>query len=103
MRTRRRPQIVALAYDKRGRLLSVGKNSYTRTHPVQAKYARMAGKPAAIFLHAEIAALLRARTEVVYKLVIKRFDSKVNPVLAAPCPICQLAIRDWGVKIVEHT
>lgn len=103
MRIRKRPTVTAYAYDRKGRLLSVGVNSYIRTHPLQARYALLAGKPDAIYIHAEIAALLRARTNVVHRIVVKRFNSKGIPVLAAPCPICQLALRDWGVQIVEHT
>ena len=98
----RRYEITALAYDKRGRLLSVGRNSYTRTHPLQAKYGRRAGKPNAIYLHAELSALLKAR-EQVHKLVVLRYDKDGNPALAKPCPACQLAIREFGVKNVEYT
>lgn len=95
-------KITALAYDKRGRLLSVGTNSYIRTHPLQAKYGMKAGKPAAVYLHAELHALLKAR-EQVHKLVIVRFHKNGQPALAKPCPACQLAIKDFKVKVVEHT
>lgn len=101
-RRRKRYQITAYAYDKRGRLLSVGHNSYVHTHPLQAEYARRAGRPQAIFLHAELAALLRARRPV-HRLVVKRFNSDGQPELAKPCSICQFAISDWNVQQVEHT
>lgn len=99
---RKRPKLTALAYDKRGRLLSVGTNSYIRTHPLQAKYSRKAGKPDAIYIHAELAALLKARGKV-HKLVVVRYGKKGQPLLAKPCAACQLAINDWNVEIVEHT
>ena len=98
----RKYEITALAYDKRGKLLSVGRNSYTKTHPLQAQLGRRAGKPNAIYLHAELAALLKAR-EQVRKLVVLRYDKEGKPVLAKPCPACQLAIKQFGVKHVEHT
>lgn len=98
----RRYNITALAYDKKGRLVSVGKNSYTKTHPLQARYAKLADKPHSVYLHAEIAALIRAR-EQVHKLVVTRFDSKGRAVNAKPCAACQLALRDFGVKHIEHT
>lgn len=94
--------ITALAYDKRGRLLSIGRNSYVKTHPIQARYAKLGGKPEAIYLHAEIASLIRARGEV-YRMVITRFDSKGLPVLAKPCSACLAALDDYGVEKVEHT
>lgn len=95
-------QITALAYDKRGRLLSIGRNSYTKTHRLQAHYASKVGRPAAIYLHAELSALLKARGRV-HKLVVLRYGKKGQPLLAKPCAACQLAIHDFNVKIVEHT
>lgn len=94
--------ITAFAYNKKGRLLSIGRNSYIRTHPLQGKYARKVGRPCAIYLHAEMDALIKAR-EPVHKLVIVRFTKDGKPANAKPCSICQLAIRDFNVKIVEHT
>ena len=98
----RKYDITALAYDKRGKLLAVGKNSYVRTHPLQAKFSKKANKPDAIYLHAETAALLKARAQV-HKLVVLRYDKQGNPTLAKPCAACQLAIKHFGVKYVEHT
>lgn len=95
-------EITALAYDRRGRLLSVGRNSYVRTHPLQAKYSRQAGRPQAVYLHAELAALVKARAPV-HRLVIMRYHINGQPALAKPCPACQLAIKEFNVKIVEHT
>ena len=100
---RKRPLVVAHTYDKKGRLLSRAANSYTQSHPVQAKYAARAGKPHAIYLHAEIAALLRAGQTPVFKLTVERYYADGRPALAKPCPICELAIKDWGVKHVEYT
>ena len=98
----RKYEITALAYDKRGKLLSVGQNSYTKTHPLQAKLGRKSGKPNAIYLHAELAALLKSK-EQVHKLVVVRYDKDGKPALAKPCPSCQLAIKQFQVKQVEYT
>ena len=95
--------IVAHAYDKRGRLIARASNSYSQTHPIQAKYAKMAGKPLSIFLHAEIACLLRTGTKMVHRLTVERYNKKGEPVLAKPCSICELAIKDWDVRVVEYT
>lgn len=95
-------EITAHAYDKRGRLLAVGRNSYTKTHPLQASYARRVGKPDASYLHAEFAALLRAR-QPVYKLVVRRENKDGSTGNSKPCPICAAFIADQGVVVVEHT
>lgn len=78
-------------------------NSYTQTHPLQAKYAREVNQPEKIYLHAEIACLLRAGTKPIHKLVIERYWKDGSPALAKPCPICKKAIEDWGIKIIEYT
>lgn len=101
-RKRKYQDITALAYDKKGRLLAVGRNSYTRTHPLQAKYSARAGKPLAIYLHAELNALIKAGRKI-HRLVVMRYNKDGSPALAKPCKACQLAIKDFGVRYVEHT
>lgn len=98
----KRFEITALAYDKRGKLLAVGRNSYIKTHRLQAYYAKKSGRPAAIFLHAELAALLKAR-QPVHRLVVMRYNKDGTTANAKPCAACQLAIKDFGVKHVQHT
>ena len=39
-----RQNITAVIYDKRGRVLSIGKNQYLKTHPLQAKHAHAVGQ-----------------------------------------------------------
>jgi tRNA(Arg) A34 adenosine deaminase TadA len=94
--------ITAQVYDRRGRLLSTGQNSYSKTHPRQAALAAKVGRPLRIFLHAEISALVRCRGEA-YKIRITRLDAQGNPRLAKPCPICELAIKEAGIRVVEYT
>lgn len=95
--------VLATCYDKRGRVLARRANSYGKTHPVQAHFARLAGQPDRQFLHAEIHALLAAGERPVYRIHIERYNSKGEPVLAAPCGVCQLALKSYGVKKVTHT
>lgn len=99
----KKPHITAFAYDKRGRLISVGTNSYIKTHPLQAKFAKRAGMPEKIFLHAEVAALLKAGKQEVHRLEVVRLNRKGEPLLAKPCASCRLVIKEYGVKEVTHT
>jgi deoxycytidylate deaminase len=55
------------------------------------------------YLHAEVAAIIRSKGRDIHKIKIERYDSEGNPKLAAPCPVCQLAIKMAGIKFVEHT
>lgn len=99
----KRPSLTAIIYDRKGNILSIGKNSYVKTHPLQAAYARKVGCPDRIYLHAEIAALIRARSNKPYRIVVFRYGAGGEPRNARPCVICQRAIKDFGIKVVEYT
>lgn len=69
---------------------------------MQARYARNAGRRHQIYLHAEIAALVRCRKDP-YALYVARVDARLRPAMARPCPICMEAIRKAGVKEIYFT
>ena len=98
-----RQDITAFAYDKRGRLLAVGQNSYVKTHRLQAYYGRKAGRPGRIFLHAELDALIKgSKRGTIHKLfVMRKGANRYLP--CKPCPSCMLAINDYNVKVLEYT
>ena len=99
-----RPNVTAIIRDKKGRVLSVGKNSYFKTHPLQAKFAKAAGEPAKIYLHAEIDAIVRLRNpKDAFSIDVIRLDRSGSPRLARPCRCCALAIRSLGIEKVTHT
>ena len=105
METRRQKQnITAIIFDKKGRVISVGQNSYVKTHPKQAHFARSVGLPHKQFLHAEIAAIIRCRDlSRAHRMVVTRINRKGRTALAKPCPICESAIKEAGIKEVEWT
>ena len=104
MKKRKKQNITAIIYDKRGRILSVGKNSYVKTHPLQAQLARKVGRIHCIFLHAEIQAIIKCEAiEKAYRIVVTQYDNDNKPCLAKPCIICMEAISSVGIKVVEHT
>lgn len=83
-------------------MLAIGFNSYEKTHPLQARAAAKANQPGKIFLHAEIAALVKARG-MVYSLSVARITKDGKAALAEPCPVCRLAMKEAGVKRIEWT
>lgn len=96
--------ITACIYDKRGRLLSKATNDYNRSHPVQASFARKAGMPARIYLHAEIAALVKLRKDDrPARINITRINKAGQLALAAPCPVCVAAIKHWGIDDIQFS
>lgn len=90
--------LIAIAYNKRGCVVAVGRNSYEKTHPFQAKYASKTGCPEAVYLHAEIALLLRllatGRAKTVARIEVKRLKADGSMGLARPCPACAKALTD---------
>lgn len=99
-----RQNITAVIYDKRGRVLSVGQNSYTKTHPKQARFAARVGLKEKEYLHAELASIVRCKDlSKAHRIVVTRINKKGKFVNAKPCPICALAIQEAGIKVVEWT
>ena len=99
---RRQFRVIARALDKKGKVLSTRTNTYSTSHPQQKHFAVLAGRPDAIYLHAEIATLLAAKKDV-HTLLVARINNKGVPVSAKPCDICTIAINVYGVKEVIHT
>ena len=92
-----RQNIIAYCFDKRGRLISTGRNSYVRTHPLQKHFAEKVGHHGKEFIHAEIDAILKAKGKQINSIHIVRLDSKGKARLAKPCPICMEAIQAFGI------
>lgn len=95
-------RIYAIALNKKGKIISEAYNSYEKTHPMQAKFAKSVGKPDKIFLHAEMHALIKAKAQV-HKMIIVRIGADDNTQNAKPCSICEAAMKLHGVKLIEHT
>lgn len=99
--------IFAKICDKRGRVLSIGWNSYVKTHPIQLKYAKKNKMPLREFLHAEAMAIIRLLPQhraKAYSITVYRFRADGTPALAKPCPICMSMIRATGtIKKVYYT
>lgn len=97
-------QIKATVYNKRGKILSVAYNNYDKTHPEQARLAAKVGEPERVYLHAEVAAIIKAmKVGHPFKIKIERYNKAGKPALAEPCPICKLAIYEANIKFVEYS
>ena len=95
-------EITAVIYDRKGRVLSIGKNSYVKTHTLQAKHAEKVGLPDKQFLHAEIHAITKCKDLAkAHKILVTRYGKTGQPLLAKPCPVCQSAIESVGIKVIE--
>lgn len=96
--------ITAIIKDKKGNVLSMGFNSYIKTHTMQAKYARQVGEPKKLFLHAEIHALTLCKDlQKAYSIEVYRYYKDGTPANAKPCKICQAAIAATPIKKITWT
>lgn len=100
--TQQAQRIYAVITDKRGNILAEGSNSYTKTHPRQAYYADRVNQSERVFLHAEIAALVKCRAEP-YALYVARVGKGGESRIAKPCEICSLAIEQTPIKEVHYS
>lgn len=96
-----RYHILAATLDSKDRFIAFGKNSYTKTHPLQQKYA-FHSNPFRKYLHAEIAALVKSQTKV-QSIIIMRMNKSGYIRMAKPCPICMLALQEARVKNIYYT
>lgn len=103
-RSRKKYSLTATIYDKRGRVLSTGRNSYWKTHPLQGEMSKLYGNGDQIFLHAEIHALVKLKDwSKAHKIKVERYEEDGTPALAKPCEVCAGALRKAGIEVVEHT
>ena len=99
-----RQNLKAIIYDKRGRILSIGQNSYTKTHTLQFKHAVKVGKPYKTVLHAEIDAIIRCRNlDKAHTIKVFRYNRQGKYMLAKPCVVCISAIKEAGIPNIEWT
>jgi deoxycytidylate deaminase len=97
-------QVTAIIYDRRGRVLSIGQNSYVKTHPLQFRHALKTGNPEKKYLHAEISAIVKCKNlDRAHRMWVGRVNKNGQYGLAKPCPVCASAIAATGIKYVEHT
>jgi len=91
-------RVGAVIFDKRGRVISSACNSY-KTHPFVLKYSNYP------FLHAETHAIIAGGLDNVHNcdIMITRVLLNGQPSMAKPCPSCQRALKDCGIRDVYYT
>lgn len=98
----KRYNFVSIITNKKGMILSIGMNSLNKSHPLQAKYANLTNQPGKIYLHSEIDALVRCKSQG-YAIYTARTDKLGNVMLAKPCSICKLALMNSGINNIYST
>jgi len=97
--------LTAIIKDKKGKILSIGKNSYTKTHPIMYNYAKKVEGhyTKKVYLHAEIDAIIRCDDlEEAYKIEVYRINKHNQYALSKPCKVCMTAIKHTNIKVVGY-
>ena len=93
-----RVRTVAVFTDKRYNVLSVAGNTYVKTHPQQASWAKKRGSPDKQCLHAEMrAAIMLAKSGKANNakfLYVAAVSEAGNVLLAKPCAVCQMMLDE---------
>ena len=98
----KRYNLTSIITNKQDKILSVGINSYTKTHPLQVKFAKKFRNYFKIYLHSEIDAISKCKS-IPYRIYVVRTNKQGKIASAKPCPICEYALNSVGIKEVFHT
>ena len=94
--------VIAASLDHHNNIISIGENSYQKTHPMQSRLSLKCGNRNREYLHAEIASLVKNRNKP-ESIMIVRITSTGLVRMARPCNICNLAIREVGIRNIIFT
>lgn len=92
----------AVIVDRSKRILASSTNKMTKTHPVQKQWSKKVSNGKQIYLHAEIAALVKCRKQP-YAIYVARVLKDDTEAMARPCPVCMAALKEAGVKRIYYT
>ena len=102
--TRKRYEVIATTFDKKGRVLGTGVNDYSKSHPLAKHFAIIAGESEQKDkVHAELSAVLASGRKNIHSIFVQRFHNDSTMAVAAPCPTCKAMLKGFGVKIVRYT
>jgi tRNA(Arg) A34 adenosine deaminase TadA len=98
-----RKKVGALLLHK-NKVITQAVNQDTKSHPLQARLADMVGLKEKIYLHAEISALVKCRSDA-DTIVVARLGGHGGDEIrnAKPCPICSLALKQAGIEHIYYT
>jgi tRNA(Arg) A34 adenosine deaminase TadA len=86
----------------RSKVIITATNLEDKSHPIQARFAERVGLHEKIYLHAEIAALIKCKEDV-DTIVVARVNNQDKLRMAKPCPICALALKEAGITNIHYS
>jgi deoxycytidylate deaminase len=102
--SRKRYQLIATCFDRKGKVLGAGVNEYNRSHPLMKHFSLQAGESEEkIYKHAELSAVLSCGNKDIHSILVQRYQANGDPANAMPCRTCQEMLKSFGVKVVKYT
>jgi deoxycytidylate deaminase len=97
-------RICSIVVDKQDRIIGLGCNSYSKTHPIQKRLAEKIGGQYLhkVFLHSEIASLISCEGKP-HSIYVARVNHNGEAVKVSPCPICALMLKENNVTNIYTT
>jgi len=89
--------------DAKNMVVATAENNPVKSHPLQARYADQVGLGKKIYLHSEIAALVKSRCNTPKHLYVVRMKADNTFGMARPCPVCMEAIKASGVEVIYYS
>lgn len=99
-------KVVSFVLDSKGRTLTEGWNSYTKSHPAQKAAALKFDDEFKCFIHSEVASLVKLKRSQLGRqdsIVIMRLGSTQNLLPSKPCRICESVIKQYGITNIIHS
>jgi tRNA(Arg) A34 adenosine deaminase TadA len=99
------PEKIGAVIVLRNEVIGVG---YNRNKPStdQFFWAKKAGRPEAVFTHAEVSALAKVDWSDdldMAKIYVSRSFKDGSNAIARPCEICTMALKHYGIKNIFYT
>lgn len=95
-------RIASIIVDKKGKILAIGSNSYTKSHPKMALYSSKFNDFNKIYVHSEISCLIKLKKQG-YAIYTARISKNNIPLPCRPCKICAYALKESGIEHVYFT
>jgi len=96
--------VTAIIRNKKGYVLSIGKNSYKKSHPIMMKISKNKTLPKVqTFIHAEVDAIIKCRNiKDAYSIEIYNYTEKGNAAISKPCPLCMSLIEQTPILVIKY-
>jgi deoxycytidylate deaminase len=96
--------VTAIIRNKKGYALSVGKNSYAKTHPIMDKITKHKHTPKIqAFIHAEVDAIVKCRNiKDAYSIEVYNYTERGDAAMSKPCPLCMSLINKTPIRVIKY-